>query len=67
MSKRKERDYEPVTVPFAATPSGEPPSVKDWANRCVWTDPMLNALEAGVRGGKWHTLIDKGVTGDPLV
>src|SRR5258708_24955294 len=59
MSKRKERDYEPVTVPFAATPAGEPPSVKDWANRCVWTDPMLNALEAGVRGGKWHTLIDK--------
>lgn len=59
MSRRKERDYEPVTVPFAATPSGKPPSVKDWANRCVWTDPMLNALETGVRGGKWHTLIDK--------
>jgi len=59
MNRRKERDYEPVTVPFAATPTGKPPSVKDWANRCVWTDPMLNALEAGVRGGKWHTLIDK--------
>src|ERR1700687_2619521 len=59
MSRRKERDYEPVTVPFAATPTGEPPSVKDWANRCVWTDRMLNSLETGVRGGKWHTLIDK--------
>jgi RNA-directed DNA polymerase len=59
MSRRKERDYEPVTVPFAASPTGKPPSVKDWANRCVWTDPMLNALETGVRGGKWHTLIDK--------
>jgi len=47
------------TVPFAATPGGEPPSVKDWANPCVWTDRMLATLETGVRGGKWHTLIDK--------
>jgi len=59
MAKRRERDYEPVTVPFAATPAGEPPSVKDWANPCVWTDRMLTTLQQGVRGGKWHTLIDK--------
>ena len=26
---------------------------------CVWTDRMLTTLEQGVRGGKWHTLIDK--------
>ena len=59
MSKRREPTYEPVTVPFAATPSGEPPSVRDWANPTVWTDRMLTTLEQGVRGGKWHTLIDK--------
>lgn len=59
MAKRGERNYEPVTVPFAATPAGEPPSVRDWANRCVWTDRMLATLEQGVRGGKWHTLTDK--------
>jgi RNA-directed DNA polymerase len=59
MAKRKERNYEPVTVPFAATPAGEPPSIWDWANRCVWTDRMLATLEQGVRGGRWHTLIDK--------
>lgn len=47
------------TVPFLAKPAGAPPSVKDWANPCVWTDRMLATLEAGVRGGKWHTLIDK--------
>jgi RNA-directed DNA polymerase len=33
--------------------------MKDWANPCVWTDRMLATLETGVRGGKWHTLIDK--------
>lgn len=59
MTKRRERDYEPVTVPFAATPTGDPLSIKDWANPCVWTDRMLTTLEQGVRGGKWHTLIDK--------
>ena len=57
--KRGKRDYEPVTVPFSATPAGEPPSVADWANPSVWTDRMLNTLNQGVRGGKWHTLIDK--------
>ena len=29
MSKPRERNYEPVTVPFAATPAGEPPSIRD--------------------------------------
>jgi RNA-directed DNA polymerase len=49
----------PTKVPFAATPAGEPPTVREWANLNVWTDPMLTALEKGVRGGRWHTLIDK--------
>lgn len=57
MTKRK--DPEPATVPFAATPAGQPPSVSEWANHCVWTDRMLTALASGVRGGQWHTLIDK--------
>ena len=46
-------------LPFAATPAGKPPSVNDWANPSVWTERMLTALHQGVRGGKWHTLIDK--------
>ena len=25
----------------------------------VWTERMLTTLEQGVRGGRWHTLIDK--------
>lgn len=61
MTKRRERriDYEPVTVPFSANPAGEPPPVADWANPSVWTERMLTTLQTGVRGGKWHTLIDK--------
>ena len=58
------RDYTPTTVPFVATPAGEPPAIEQWANSFVWTDRMLATLRSvnqhsGVRGGKWHTLIDK--------
>lgn len=30
-----------------------------WAERSVWTDRMLTALENGVKGGVWFRLIDK--------
>jgi RNA-directed DNA polymerase len=56
----KERNYIPVTVPFAATPTGETPGIDQWAHRAIWTDRMLaTLLQDKVRGGKWHTLIDK--------
>ena len=28
-----------------------------WTEPAVWTDPMLAALEEGVKGGRWHSLI----------
>jgi RNA-directed DNA polymerase len=59
MTKRREKNVKPVTVPFAATPAGEPPSIREWANPNVWTERMLTTLEQGVQGGRWHTLIDK--------
>jgi RNA-directed DNA polymerase len=52
-------DQQLATVPFGATPASQPPSIKEWANRAVWNDRMLDALHNGVRGGKWHTLSDK--------
>ena len=55
----KRTDQRLATVPFRATPARQPPSVEEWANRVVWNDRMLGALHSGVRGGKWHTLIDK--------
>jgi len=30
-----------------------------WVERSIWTDKMLTALENGVKGGKWFSLIDK--------
>ena len=30
-----------------------------WVDRSIWTDRMLTALENGVRGGRWFSLIDK--------
>ncbi len=30
-----------------------------WVERTVWTDRMLEALEQGVKGGVWFSLIDK--------
>ena len=34
-------------------------TLREWAHPAVWTDRMLNALFVGVKGGKWHALIDK--------
>lgn len=31
----------------------------EWAEASIWTDPMLTALDNGVKGGKWFSLIDK--------
>jgi RNA-directed DNA polymerase len=55
----KRTDQRPATVPFAATPAGQPPAVTEWANPDVWTERMLKALLQAVRGGRWHTLMDK--------
>ncbi|MBA4379837.1 MAG: hypothetical protein C0393_03995 [Anaerolinea sp.] len=30
-----------------------------WVEPTVWTERMLTALEEGVKGGKWHSLMDK--------
>jgi len=31
----------------------------DWVEASIWTERMLAALENGVKGGKWFSLIDK--------
>jgi RNA-directed DNA polymerase len=38
-----------------------------WIERSVWTEAMLTALENGVKGGKWFSLIDKVYNGANLV
>ena len=49
----------PTAVPLAAKQVGDAALAWAWTERSVWTDRMLTALETGVKGGKWFSLIDK--------
>lgn len=49
-----------VTRQSGAKQAGETgPRKWEWVERTVWTDRMLKALEKGVKGGVWFSLIDK--------
>ena len=41
------------------TKQTEETQTMDWVERSVWTNRMLEALEQGVKGGVWFSLIDK--------
>lgn len=43
----------------AAKPAGDITLRWKWVERSVWTDRMLMALERGVKGGRWYSLMDK--------
>jgi RNA-directed DNA polymerase len=49
----------PAQVPARAKRAGEVRARWDWTEPRVWTERMLTALEQGVKGGKWFSLIDK--------
>lgn len=51
----------PSIVPETATQDGEALVSKrwPWVELAVWTTRMLQALEKGVRGGVWFSLMDK--------
>jgi RNA-directed DNA polymerase len=53
------RDPEPSTVPRTAKQDGPTPDRWSWVEPAVWTERMLTALEQGVKGGVWFSLIDK--------
>ena len=57
MTKRK--TDKPAVVPFRATQVGETRPRWWWVKASVWTERMLTALESGVKGGIWFSLIDK--------
>jgi len=53
-------ERKPATVPSGAKQAGEAaPDKWGWVERTVWTDRMLEALDKGVKGGVWFSLIDK--------
>ena len=49
----------PSAVPTTAKQDGEVRLRWSWAERAVWTERMLTALEQGVKGGCWFSLMDK--------
>jgi RNA-directed DNA polymerase len=55
----------PAGVPQTANHAGEDKRTAglardwSWTEPTVWTQRMLAALEVGVKGGKWYSLIDK--------
>lgn len=52
-------EAKPAGVPGTATQAGEIRDRWDWVEPSVWTERMLTALERGVKGGRWFSLIDK--------
>jgi RNA-directed DNA polymerase len=53
-------DQQPSTVQKQKLEhDGQAHDPKGWVERAVWSERMLEALERGVRGGKWHSLYDK--------
>ena len=54
-------DLFPAPVPASArtTQAGDARGRWPWAEPAVWTDRMLTALEQGVKGGRWFSLIGK--------
>jgi RNA-directed DNA polymerase len=42
-----------------AKPGAETTPLKGWIEAEIWTERMLSALDNGVMGGKWYSLIDK--------
>lgn len=53
-----ENENKPVEVPRGTKQTGETQGM-DWVERSIWTDRMLEALEQGVKGGVWFSLVDK--------
>jgi RNA-directed DNA polymerase len=57
----------PPGVPSSATQGGDVSSRWLWTEASVWTERMLTALETGVKGGVWFSLMDKVFAADNLL
>lgn len=52
-------EQKPATVLETTKQGGEVRARWVWTEPRVWTERMLTALESGVKGGQWFSLIDK--------
>lgn len=58
--KDMSNERKPAKVSEMTKQAGEArPTEWGWMERSVWTERMLEALEKGVKGGVWFSLIDK--------
>ena len=57
--KNTHKEEQPSAVPSRAKQDGEIPARWAWVEPAVWTTRMLAALENGVKGGRWFSLMDK--------
>jgi RNA-directed DNA polymerase len=55
----REKERQPAAVSKETKQAGEIRARWAWVEPSVWTERMLTALEAGVKGGKWFSLMDK--------
>jgi RNA-directed DNA polymerase len=55
----KTPENQPEAVPARAKRDGEVLGRWLWVEPTIWTERMLTALEQGVKGGQWFSLIDK--------
>ena len=60
------QEIKPSPVPASATQGGDVRERWLWTEPAVWTDRMLTALEQGVKGGVWFSLMDKVFAGSNL-
>lgn len=58
-NERADQTDTSATAKSGAKPVGDIALRWKWVERSVWTNRMLMALETGVKGGKWYSLIDK--------
>ena len=51
----------PSPVPSGAKLEGDTQALQSWAwvEASIWTKRMLTALDNGVQGGRWYSLMDK--------
>ena len=55
----RSKEDKPAEVSESTKQAGEVRARWVWVEPSVWTDRMLTALEQGVKGGVWFSLIDK--------
>jgi RNA-directed DNA polymerase len=61
------QETNPSSVPATATQGGDVMERWLWTEPAVWTERMLTALEQGVKGGVWFSLMDKVFAGSNLM